>query len=293
MVVVADGSRPVFFFEDGKLEPGAGNGPFFDAIQRHAAPLEGAARAVGRIESDLRLSPSWTDKWYAGSGFLVAPDLLMTNRHVMQLLVNESSSATGPFSLNGPYWVNFAAELSGGSQRFSLEEVLWAGDAVIDTTVDLARLDMALIRLGAPEDGATLPPPLPVSVGPAAQGEVIYVPGYPGRPGIAPGSEPGADTEIDIVLAQLFDRRFGGKRCASGEIDAIPGSWPDDGRQWTVKHDASTLGGNSGSPILSLSRGPAPVALALHFGGQSRLANYGHVFDQLRQRLAAAGATIA
>jgi hypothetical protein len=294
MVVVADGSRPVFFFKNGRLTGGSGNGPFFDAVTANSTQLESAARAVGRIESDIRWKPDWADKWYGGTGVLVAPGLIMTNRHVMQELVNEPSSGGGPFSLNGPYWINFEAEIGSQSRRrFKIARVVWAGAAAIRPQLDLARFDIALIRLGdAEQAGDALPTPLPVCLQQAAQGERIFVTGYPGKPNISGGPQPGPDTELETVLASLFDSRFAGKRCASGEVDAVPGSWGADTRRWTIKHDSSTLNGNSGSPIVTLSRGSSPAVLALHFGGESRVTNYGHVLDSLGSKLQQEGAVI-
>lgn len=290
MVVVADGARPVFFFENGSLVKGAGNGDFVDVVQRNAAVLETASLSVGRLESDVRLAPSWTDKWFAGTAFLVGPDLVMTNRHVVQEIVNETSDG-GPFTLNGPYWINFNAEFgAAGRRRVAVKEVVFTGPQVIDG-LDLSRLDMALIRLGAAEDGAALPAPLAVSAAPVAKGQPVFVTGYPGRPKVQYGGDPAADAELETVLIDLFDRRFGGKRCASGEIDALPGTFAEDVKRWTVQHDASTLGGNSGSPIMTLVDGGVAVQ-ALHFGGASRIANYGHVFEQAADRLRALGVVL-
>jgi V8-like Glu-specific endopeptidase len=63
----------------------------------------------------------------------------------------------------------------------------------------------------------------------------------------------------------------------------LPG-FLEDPRRWTLKHDVSTLGGNSGSPVLSLTGG-MPHVVGLHFGGKSRVANFGHILEQLSQQL--------
>jgi hypothetical protein len=294
MVVIADGSRPVFFFEDGRLTGGAGNGPFFDAVQANASLLEQAGPSIGRIESDLRWKQGWMDKWYGGTAFLVAPNLLMTNRHVAQELVNEPASTTGPFSLNGPYWINFEAEFGTPKRRrFKIAGVRWMSQDIIQPQLDISRLDIALLDISDAEDPAqAVPATLPLCLQPPAQGEAVFVTGYPGKPKLATGAQAGPDTELETVLARLFDNRFAGKRCASGEVDAVPGSWADDVRRWTIKHDASTLNGSSGSPVISLSRGGAPAVLALHFGGESRTANNAQVLDSLRAILEQAGARI-
>lgn len=283
MIVIADGARPIFFFKNGAVEKGAGTGPSVDLLVRNAGTVAQASQAVGRIESDVRVAPDWTDRWFAGTGLLIASDLLMTNRHVMEALVNEPTSGVGPFTLNGPYWLNLDGEFGVSSRRrIKIAGVAWAGPAFVGPSVNLTKLDMAVLRLGAVESAdVQLPQPLLLALDPPALGEPVYVTGYTDRPKIAGGSVPGPDTEVEEVLIRLFDQRCGGKRCGSEEIDARPG-FPGDAQTWALKHDVSTLGGNSGSPLISLSSG-TPRIVGLHFGGESRVTNFAHLPAQSRR----------
>lgn len=285
-MVIADGSRPVFFFQDGKLKPGFGTGPFVDRLTQQALMIEQISGSVGRIESDLRIAEEWMGGvFFLGTAFRVGPDLAMTNRHVAQQMIRGSADGSGPFSLNGPWWLNFLGEHgSVARRRFAVTEIAWAPQHPILPQSNLSLLDMALLRIGPAEFGGTaLPPQLPVSFDPVFQGQQVGVIGYPGKPRVIvdkPDDALKCDEESERALARVFDGRFGFKRCGAGEIDAQTG-FPGDTGNWTVKHDVSTLGGNSGSPVFDLTS-TTPRILALHFGGCTRKENYGAVFESLR-----------
>ena len=294
-IIIADGSRPVYFVEDDHLtKKGKANGPFVDVIEQHATDLERVALSVGRIETDEKSPSPGMDKWYDGTAFLVAGDIAMTNRHVLERMVNEPNSNVGPFTLKANYWLNFDATLnSSQSRRFRIDDVIYAGPEVIGSGGDITRLDLALLKIGNPEiAGTPMPAPLVVNTVPLLKTQKIAVIGYPAAPSIYVGTgTPPVDYELEEVLRDLFDARFGYKRCASGEVDAVAGSFPEDTARWTIKHDASTLSGNSGSPIFTFSDEPLSVS-ALHFSGTPRVANLGHVFDQITADLKSKGIPI-
>ncbi|MDJ0277692.1 trypsin-like peptidase domain-containing protein [Sphingomonas sp. 2R-10] len=293
-IVIADGSRPVSFIEDGKMLPPMGNGPFIDLMNRQAATIETIGRSVGRVESDVRIAEPWMDGvFYAGSAFVVGPDLAMTNRHVAEIMIRGGKAGSGPFPLNGLWWLNFAGEHgSSVRRRFAVLEVLWAGSDVVGTGSGLDVLDMALLRLGPAEAGDVLPGALALTLDEPGEGQTVGIVGYPGRPRIVvekPDDQLACAEEAERALLKVFDNRFGFKRAASGEVDAQPG-FDGDVRGWTIRHDVSTLGGNSGSPIFDLGPGRPPRVLALHFGGCTRRTNYGTVFDKLADDLRRYGA---
>lgn len=291
-VIIADGSRPVFFFEDDAITiKGAPNGPFVDAVVAARALLERAALSVCRIETFDLPAPERIDVYYVGTGFLVSPDLVMTNRHVAQHMLENGYDAAGPWTLRDKYWVNFDGQLGGAGRRFKVDNVEWMGPAPIFDDGDFSGLDMALLRIGIPEHLAlTKPAPLAITAARPNKEQKAALIGFPGSAEVYIGEDgplpPGY--ELERVLFDLFDNRFGYKRCASGRISSPVGQHPRDTRKWTVAYDLSTLGGNSGSPLLLLGSGP-PVVSALHFFGEARKANCGHVFDQLGATLGAFG----
>lgn len=296
-VIIADGSRPVFFIQDGKIKQGFGNGPFVDRLEQKAPLIEQVARSVGRIESDLRIAEPWMDGvFYMGTAFVVGPNLAITNRHVAQAMINGSIEGAGPFGLNGPWWLNFAGESGDLSKRrVAIVEVLWADTTPVSTDAGLKPFDAALLRLGDPEfESVTTPASLPITSTPPAQGQVVGLVGYPGKPRIITPDEPTklrCEEESERALIKLFDNRFGAKRCGSGEINALPGFEGDD-NDWTIKHDISTLGGNSGSPIFDLSISTEPRVFAAHFGGCSRVENYGALLNRFLGQLQGFGVVV-
>ncbi len=279
-VLIADGSRPIFFLENDKLVPcTAPTGPFVEFLTNHHSAFENASLSVGRIESDEYRVTNGSDCWYAGTAFMAAANLAITNRHVMQQIIFDPTSG-GSFSLNGEYWLNFAAEFNSPvKRRFKIKRVVYARQDVIGRSLDLSKLDLAVLEIGAPETPDTaMPPPLPLTTKRVLKEDMIAVIGYPSK-----------DNDLEAVLVQAF-KPLGYKRCASGEVDALPG-FPGDSRKWTIKHDASTLCGNSGSPVLILDGETAAVS-ALHFGGQRLVANFAHVFDQLAEDFGKLGITL-
>lgn len=294
-IVVADGSRPVYFVRNDGLETkGEPNGPFVAAVDQSRAALERAALAVGRIETDDRPAPGDLDVYYDGTGFLVAQNLIMTNRHVMERMVRNPFTE-GPFTLKYDYWINFDGQLGGGlGRRFAIEEVVYAGEGYIGDGGDFNRLDMALLRIGAPATPAAVQPaPISLSGTAPLKDQKVAVIGFPAAPLIYTGTGvPTANSELEDVLRKVFDMRFGYKRCAAGEVSGIPGSVPNDPKLWVAKHNAPTLGGNSGSPVLTLN-GPDCAALALHFYGMPRTANYAYAFDRLEAILAPLGVPVS
>lgn len=289
-VVVADGSRPVFFFQNDQLTPGAGNGAFVDLLYQHQARIEGAAKAVGRIESDRNLRPRWSDKWFAGTAFLISDNYAVTNRHVARRLISGSTTGTGPFRLNGEYWLNLDAQFVStengvthvsGDHRRKIKSIPFAGPDLIGRSLDLGKLDIAVLELESTADPVMF---LPVRFRNPEPLDPVSVIGFPGAP-----KNDGVTSEETFI--RLFDKRFGFKRISAGEVDAKVGQVRGDSKGWTFIHDATTLGGNSGSPVLDLNNSDEPLmVLGVHFFGVAAKANYAHHVSALSDILERYGA---
>jgi hypothetical protein len=79
--------------------------------------------------------------------------------------------------------------------------------------------------------------------------------------------------EVSKRLAQIFNLKFGRKYLSPGAVDQ-PTDVTDDTQHWVFTHDATTLGGNSGSAVIRVM---APLGVAgLHFGGATLTANFAH-----------------
>lgn len=237
-------------------------------------------RSVGRID---------VDEAHVGTGFVVGHGLILTNRHVLQAF-----AAPVPRRNDPSRWVltaddvtiDFAEEPSPATaaSRFKIKSVIGAGALEIDEDrIYFDRLDAALLEVEASNtSGSLLPPPIDLVRDPAkiARRKEIMVVGYPARPVTLPTTESG---DIDMAVAQrlveLFGADYGNKYASPGEIDLTTGGIPGDTPHWTMTHDATTLGGNSGSCVIGFDE---PLAvLGLHFGGSWRRENYAHVVTAL------------
>ncbi len=209
------------------------------------------APSIGRVEL-----PTSTRYPYGGTGFVVGPDLLMTNRHVASLF------AVG-LGLGGIRYL--AGDAAMNFDRFRRNE----GDPPEDQSATLQvrevlmihpYWDMALLRV----DGLTdAHPPLTLSTRDPAEfldAEVAVV-GYPAR-----------DDRNDLDLQdRIFARVYNVKRLQPGKVRRREGLRSYGHAVNALTHDSSTLGGNSGSAIIEL--GTAQV-VGLHFAGEYLKANY-------------------
>lgn len=193
-------------------------------------------RAVGRIDG-----PGRTGAMVAfGTGFLVTPDLLLTNRHV----VRELSFGTGVLP-PGRATVNFTFE----------HGLPIAPPIAIHACVRLdadGLLDLALLRLAAP---ACRPEAcFRFSERLAASDDPVAAFGFP-----AESSE-----RNPAFVEQVFVHKLGLKRLSPGQVSLRMLGRP------VFCHDASTLGGSSGSPVLRQSDA---AVLGVHCGGNFLDAN--------------------
>ena len=85
--------------------------------------------------------------------------------------------------------------------------------------------------------------------------------------------------EISKRLAQIFNVRYGRKYLSPGIVDT-PQGLAEDGRNWVFSHDATSLGGNSGSAAFRIMD-PFGVC-GLHFGGATLTANYAHTLATVK-----------
>jgi endonuclease G len=205
--------------------------------------LESAARSVGRIEVTGH-SLSWL-----GTGWLVAPNVIVTNRHVASEFAR-SSDASFVFrqGLSGKPMtasIDLLEEVGRTDEwTFTIEKVLHIEDA--------DGPDLAFCRV-VHTSGEQAPAPITFSQA-AQDDELVAVIGYPARDSRVP-----EQALMDHIFGDVYDK----KRLAPGQVT---GAKVD-----ALTHDCSTLGGNSGSVMLSLSSGDA---VGLHYGGRFLESNF-------------------
>ncbi len=274
-IVEVDGSRPTLAVsaEDWIDLDDQTLGQWRGVAKKFAEQISAVATAVGRIDLDGR---------HKGTGFVVKGGLILTNRHVLQELAHQRSS--GEWEFKGEPTITFDANPEKSrSRQFKIRpKVILAGPDVIDpAAVDYNKLDFAILEC-EPTGGQTFPAPLSLEsdADKIAEGRPIFAIGYPAHPGY--------DTYESNVLDRLFRYRYGVKRFSPGEIDRGLGSATDGTGEAVFAHDATTLGGNSGSCVVDLGN-DGQLVVGLHFAGVPKQANYAHSNARLRDRLADLG----
>ncbi len=281
VVVETDGSRPAYLIRQGRIVPDSSPPGFWtdlltDVIREDA--IDAMLGAVGRVDVTHPLLP------YAGTGWLVAPDIIVTNRHVAQIFTDFTAAPPRLRAELEPR-IDFGHEFGGtDSQNLRpITELLFCGPRMIPSIgIDHSALDIAAFRIGPAAAGG--PPQQPLAIGTGARLALpqtqVFLVGYPARP---PATALGDATETDRVLRLLFDKLWGFKRLAPGEV-MVPTLAPR-----TLSHDVSTLGGNSGSALVGLDT--VPAATGLHYGGSwgSDRVNWAHVLGAVAAEAGLAG----
>jgi len=256
-------------------ELGAWQGPI--ALLQHR--LQEAQQSVGRIDAE---------DWHQGTGFVVGDGLVLTNRHVL-----ESFAMPVPHAQNPERWVfeqepviHFSPTADDTERCFRVTGVVFGGaDPIIDGSgVDFDELDLALLEVETTNAaGQSLPTALPVSTEAAKsrKNSQVFVLGYPAQPQHFPQDEEGK-LRLDVVerVRQIFGMRYGVRYLSPGMIATASDGLDLGTRQWSFAHDATSLGGNSGSCVLSCDDELAVIGL--HFAGDWMRANYAHEMARLK-----------
>ncbi|BCS33749.1 serine protease [Luteitalea sp. TBR-22] len=233
-------------------------------LEATRARFESRLASVGRIE--LTGHPRLHQ---AGTAWIVAEHLVVTNAHVAEEFTAREQThlvfrrAFGQDTMAARVDLREEYVADGATEEFEVgvDQVLYLADLA-----DAQAPDLALLRL-SPGSGA-LPPPIPFADVPLDWGRDVAVVGYPAED---PLGTPSAD-----VARRLFGGIYGVKRFSPGRISAMPTG------AWAFSHDATTLGGSSGSAVLDLETGGA---LGVHFSGTLERANYavrgGYVLDAI------------
>jgi trypsin-like peptidase len=288
-VVRADGTRPSLLVRNATVDPRQPlAGAWTEQLTAAGDQLTRAVAATGRIEP---AHPSGND--FFGTCWVVdhRTGLVLTNRHVLQFMVERLGHAvartTTGFRVFDGAFVDFAAE--SGSADVRRYRVVEATPSQVNGT-NFARLDAAVLRIEPLPDGPQdVPDALTVSAdpdGPLGRLGSYCIVGYPAQPVYESGTVEGVDWAW--VTRTLFGNVYGVKRLAPGMTHRPVGSLPRDKRRWVFGHDATTLGGNSGSPALAWTGS----AFGLHFAGRSIDTNCAHAVSAITTELRALGVPI-
>jgi endonuclease G len=241
--IVLEVGRPVLLVRDDTFEPPE-SGVWRQRLMASRAKIESIIPSVGRVEISNHPDFDW-----AGTGWMIADDVIVTNRHVALTFARRQGnqfvflkSFLGPMSSR----VDFKEEHdTSGVHEVEIENIVF-----IEEPTETAP-DLALLRLK--KNSARLPAPIALQSG--KPGQFIAALGYPARD----------SRNEDRVMERIFGNIFNVKRLSPGEVkDFAPSTH-------YFTHDCTTLGGNSGSVIFDIATGKA---VGLHFAGRYRRANF-------------------
>lgn len=240
-------TRPVHLVQQSTFAPPPDDFPDSEQIGQRLEVARGALERVipsaGRIDvTNHRLD-------WVGTGWMVAPGVVITNRHVAEEFARRDD---GGFTFRQSFGGRITRasldwrreHMQPDESVFRVEEVLWIEP---ETSVDVALLRIAETGV----NGEPAPSVIELLTDEGLTGETVGrwvgVIGYPAQ-----------DSRNDAADQQrIFDGIYNVKRLAPGQVTAVVG-------EDLLHHDATTLGGNSGSVIVDLETGRA---LGLHFGG--------------------------
>lgn len=233
--------RPVYDVQDDTFPALAA--PWDELNMRHQS-VSSAIQSIGRLEvGGLPGVP------YGGTGFIVAPDLILTNRHVAELV----TSSLGELDLRF---------IPGRSASLDLKQEVVPSPSIL-LTVRKIRIvhpywDAALLAVDGLPPGRT-----PLTLASSAPGDLakrlVAVIGYP-----ALDSRGDISTQIKMFRG-VFQKELPGFTMGFRQIDSY-GHIVE-----ALAHDCSTLGGNSGSAVVDPVSGHV---LGLHFAGVELQANF-------------------
>ncbi|WP_299470408.1 S8 family serine peptidase [uncultured Roseibium sp.] len=230
--------------------------------------------SVGRI--DILMSNGWQ---HIGTGFVIGKGQVMTNRHVLDALAEQYPVGPGKYEMRlvGDASINFDPDASSENTRYKIKSVISAGSERIGRFVDLSKLDMAILEIetdnGQGSHPASYHQERRSTSDPSLENIIIV--GYPAKPGhSAAPQQQNAAINYWRRIRELYQQDFSTKYLSPGEILRRPGNLDGDIRNWAFSHDATSMGGSSGSVVCTL--GAEIVPCGLHFGGKTFARNMAH-----------------
>lgn len=245
--------RPVLFIKHGEIEIPESD-ELKERLFKYKPMIERGIGSVGRIELKNHQEKN------VGTGWLISDRIIATNRHVAEKFATKKSRT----AFGGLFKKNFLGDDLKAVVDFKEEYHL---DSTINNQfeIEIERIlylpdssqsspDIALLKI---KNSHNLPEPIPFVENKLHVDQLIGVVGYPFQD--PRGVE---DREME---KRIFGDVFGVKRYAPGQIIEV------QSQPWYFLHDASTLGGNSGSLIHDMETG---CAIGIHFGGILLEGNY-------------------
>jgi endonuclease G len=235
--------------------------------------IEPVVPSVGRVEF-INYSMPW-----GGTAWVVDKKadghLVLTNRHVAKLVAKRSNDGRPVYMRSPVTGIRYGAQVD-----FNEEAGAKPMDARVAQAFEIVYLaddvgaDMALLKIKKFGDGAwSMPDPVPLADREAVDQELVALIGYPAYDSRNEAS----------VMDRYFRDLYDVKRFAPGRImKTTAGS--------VLSHDCTSLGGNSGSSLVSLEQ---KAAVGLHFAGSYGIANSAVGITTIKQLLTGSLVSVA
>jgi endonuclease G, mitochondrial len=247
--------RPAFLIQNGKVQI-TGSDEWNRRLIPHQSHLSSKViPAVGRVE--LFNHPDFT---WVGTAWMIDEKIMVTNRHVAQVFAKKQGLGfvfiTNHSGVKVEANIDFREEYQiPAVNEVSISDVLFIAN---DGGPDLAFLKLKNAPAGIDH--------LELADADVKNRDPIAVIGYPAL-----------DTRNDgLIMSRIFADIFDVKRFAPGQVSLV------DGSQQIFQHDCSTLGGNSGSPVINYETGKV---VGLHFSGRFGVSNFAVKASLIKQYL--------
>lgn len=233
--------RPALFIKNDDFDLPDGE---WEILAPHRPNIRDAVKSVGQIGISMAYGGP-----YVGTGFVVAPNTILTNRHVVERFVVRIAERW-ILDPGCKMRIDFKQEFGVAEKaQFPIEGVIWIADK---------EPDLALMKLDSKSVAPRTPPPplcLQSNSNYVTDNNQVYVVGYP-------AADPGRNDPLE--MHRIFEGVYEKKRLSPGRILAV------DGEHGRLAHDCSTLGGSSGSCVIDMATNSV---VGLHFEGNYRVSN--------------------
>jgi len=231
-----------------------------DFIADYEDGIMNAAAATGAVV--VSLFGSGSPPWVQGSAWLIAPNRVLTNRHVLlskelKLIQPDAQGAGFQLAPNTTIAIEFAAD-----DREDVKSVRRKVTGVLFAAQPEDPVDIAVLAI----DPADTLKPLRFIAEVAPASRNLFVVGHPSPM-----------TQAPAAVQAVFGTLDGHKRVSFGKLlDPPPGAG-------NILHDASTVGGYSGAPVVVIGSGKVA---GLHYYGDPASGNLAVAAGAIRSHAA-------